>query len=305
VVEFEGEERVRAGMKALVTEVRVKDGDRVAAGDTIVRLSNPDEEAIRDQLVLELAMARIRARNYYQTGELAAHQGELELIGGLEKKLAESNRYLASATVTAPIAGEVIGRNLDSLEGNWVEVGEEIVTIAGGTEKELLLSIRQEDIETVAGLLGKEIRVRLRGRSEETAGTLERIESRATTSVPHPALVANHGGPLAIQAMADQPDLRENELASAKGARPGGGGGGSGGLEAAESPYELAQPRFLARARLRDPDEATDWLVGEWGFVRFGEAERTRLGRWLYEGVVRYVRQSLDQARKSAESGDQ
>lgn len=298
VVEFEGEERVRAGMKALVTRVLVGEGDLVAVGDPLANLSNPDEESARDQLALELALAQARARGYYQAGELAAHQAELEVIGGLGKKLEESNRYLAGAIVTAPVSGRVVARHLPSLPGKWVEVGDEIVTIAAGSEKELLLSIRQEDIENVAGLLGRELRVRLRGRPGEWVGKLDRIESRATTLVPHPALIANHGGPLAIQARSDPSGGgRENELASQRQAPPGGSGPFSG-LENPDPQYELARPRFTARAVLSSPAEAAEWLSGEWGYVRFGEAERQRLGAWLYEGFGNYLREKFDQARK-------
>jgi putative peptide zinc metalloprotease protein len=299
VVEFEGEERVRAGIKALVTEVLVREGEAVAAGDPIVRLTNPDEEAARDQLALELASARLRARQYYQLGELAAHQGELEVVRGLEAKLAESNRYLAALVATAPVSGRIVGRNLASLPGRWLDPGDEIVTVASGEAKELLLSIREEDIESVAGLLGREIRLRLRGRPGEWAGRLDRIESRATTAVPHPALAATGGGPLALRAQSDPLRERENELARQT-TVPSGSSADFTGLEAPASPQELARPRFIAKAALVDPADASAWLAGEWGYVRFGAADRERLGLWVWQGLRRYVREKFDQARESA-----
>lgn len=299
VVEFEEEERVRAGMKALVARVLVAEGDTVAAGDPVARLSNPDEEAARDQLALELAAARLRARSHYQAGELSASQAELEVVRGLEQKLAESDRYLAGAVATAPVAGRVVARNLESLPGRWVEAGDELLAIAGGEGKELLLSIRQEDIEPVAGLLGREILVRLRGRPGEWAATLERVESRASTAVPHPALAASAGGPLALRARVDPLGERENELAR-RNAVPSGSPGDFTGLEAPAAFEELARPRFVARARPLDPAAAAGWLAGEWGYVRFDGAGRERLGLWAWRGLLRFVRGKLDQARESA-----
>ncbi|MCB1204786.1 MAG: biotin/lipoyl-binding protein [Verrucomicrobiae bacterium] len=302
VVEYEDETRVRAGLKALVTEVAVKDGDTVSEGDLIARLSNPDEESARDQLALELAAARVRARSYYQAGDLAAHQAEQEIIRGLETKLAEGDRYLAGLEVVAPVAGRIIGRHLDSLPGRWVVPGEEIVIVAGGKGKEWVLSIRQEDIEAVAGMVGREIRVRLRGRPGEWAGILDRIESRATTAIPHPALVSVNGGPLPLLAQADAAGERENELATQAGGQRGRPGNFSG-LELPETLQELAVPRFLARARVIDSGEGEDWLAGEWGYVRFGGVESARLGSWIHGEIRRYLREKLDHAKKASSQG--
>ncbi|MEQ1840570.1 MAG: biotin/lipoyl-binding protein, partial [Verrucomicrobiales bacterium] len=100
VVEYANRESVRAGVRGIVVGVRVKEGDHVEKGDLLAELSNPDEKVERDQLALELAAARIRARSFYQDEELSAYQAELEAIVGLEQKLEESDRYLNATRVT-------------------------------------------------------------------------------------------------------------------------------------------------------------------------------------------------------------
>lgn len=303
VVEYEDEDTLRAGMMALVTAVHVAEGDQVEEGDLLVELSNPDEEAARDQLVLELAEARVRARRHYQTNELAAYQAELEVIRGLEQKLEESNRYLAAARVIAPRSGRVVARHLPSLPGRWVRTGDEILSLVGSDKMELLLSIRQEDIGEVVELIDREIRLRLRGRPGEAIGKLERIESRATPAVPHPALAASHGGPLALKVRPEAAGSeggvrRENELARS----PGGNlrdAGHFSGLEAPESMEELASPRFIARATLINEEDLPDWHAGEWGYVKFGGVGSECLGEWIYRGLLRYGRQKLENARRA------
>ncbi len=160
-------------------------------------------------------------------------------------------------------------------------------------------SIRQEGHRSVAGLLGREIRLRLRGRPGEWVGRLDRIESRATTAVPHPALAASSGGPLALRTRIDPLAERGKRTRPPKRLPPGSATDFTG-LEAPESLQELARPRFLARASLLRPDDAAGWLAGEWGYVRFGGAERQRLGIWAWQGLLRYLRDKLDQARESA-----
>lgn len=296
VVEYGDEEKVRAGMKAQIVAVHVSEGDLVEAGDLLVELSNPDEEDARDQLALELAEAKVRAQSYYQIGELAAHQGELEVVRGIEKKLEESNRYLDAARIVAPVAGRVLARDLPSLTGRWVEVGEEILSVVGSGKKELLISIRQEDIGNVTRQLDREVRFRLRGRPGEGIATLDRIESRATPMIPHPALIATHGGPLALKMRAgvDQ-EGSENELARDR----SGGSDHFSGLESPESLEELASPRFIARATLVNTDDLPGWHAGEWGYVKFGAAQSERLGSWIYHALLRYGRQKLQNARKA------
>ena len=299
VVEYAKRESIRAGVRGIVTGVYVKEGDLVEKGALLAELSNPDETAERDQLVIELATARIRARSFYQNEELPAYQAELEAIRGLEQKLMESNRYLAATRVTAPVSGRIIGRGLDSLPGRWVNIGDEILSVVENEEKELLVSFRQEDIKAVTGQKDPEITVRLRGRSGEIKGVLERIESRATRAVPHEVMAAPSGGPLALRAAIDPLSEREQEIA----------GGGSrhdsdldyfAGLDNRQQNQELARARFAGRASLLEPEKSIELLEGEWGYVRFSIADRERLGKWLYEGVSAYVKEKIGQARAAA-----
>lgn len=299
VVEYGQRESIRAGVRGIVTDVHVREGEIVEKGALLAELSNPDEEAERDQLVLELGTARIRARSYYQNEELPAYQAELEAIRGLEQKLAESNRYLDATRVTAPVGGRVIGRELASLPGRWLNIGDEILSLVENEEKELLVSFRQEDFKAVIDQKNPELTVRLRGRSGEIKGVLERVESRATRAVPHEVMAAPNGGPLALRAASDPLSDREQEIA----------GGGSqydsdldyfAELGDRRQNLELARARFAGRARLSEPEESHELLEGEWGYVRFANAERERLGKWLYEGVSAYVKEKIGQARAAA-----
>ncbi|MDA8909020.1 HlyD family efflux transporter periplasmic adaptor subunit [bacterium] len=298
VVEYADRESIRAGVRGLVVEVPVVEGQTVSAGELLIALSNPDEESEAAKLQLELGESRIRARAYYQSEDLPAHQAEIEAIRGLEQKIAESQQYLAALEVRAPVAGQVVGRALDSMPGQWVEVGDELLSVIPNGEKELLISFRQEDIEDVASQTDREIRIRLRGRSEELKGTINRIESRATSALPHEVLAAPNGGALALRTSANPLSEREREIAS----------GGAGydtdldyfsGAEGGGQGKELARARFAGRASI-DTGPGDELLEGEWGYVRFANAEKERLGRWLYDEVSTYVRDKIEQAKAAA-----
>lgn len=298
VVEYADRETIRAGVRGLVEAVHVADGEVVSEGQLLIDLSNPDEEAQHQMLVLELRTARIRARSYYQAENLPAFQAETETIRGLERKLAESEAYLAALRVEAPVAGRIVARGLPSLPGSWVEVGDEILSVVPNEKKELLLSFRQEDIEDLAAQQDRSIRVRLRGRAEELSGSVERIESRATRALPHEVLAAPNGGPLALRASSDPVSEREREIAR------GGGGYDSdldyfSGIGSGGQGRELARARFAGRALLSQ-EPAQPLLEGEWGYVRFAEVDKQALGFWLYDEVSSYVRGLIEQAKAAA-----
>lgn len=296
VVEYADRENIRAKVRGLVTEVVADEGQVVAEGDILVKMTNPDEEAEHDMLALELRTARIRARSYYQTEDLPAYQAELETIEGLESKLAESQAYLAALDVTAPTDGIIAGRALESLPGRWLDVGEEILSVISSPQKELLVSFRQDDIDSVSDQRGRDIEVRLRGRPEEISGTIERIESRATRALPHEVMAAPNGGALALRASRDP--LAERDTGVARGEEAGDLGYFVGLDQPAEN-RELARARFAGRAKV-DPDDAENLMEGEWGYVRFADAEKERLGKWLFDEVSGYVRRKIEQARAAS-----
>ena len=298
VVEYSDKETLRASVRGFVTEVGASEGELVKEGDVLVQLSNPDEKSEYDKLVLELRSSRIRARSFYQTENLPAYQAELETITGLEKKLAESRLILEGLTIRAPLDGRVVSRELKSLPGKWLEVGDEILAVVPNEKKELLISFRQEDIDDLAEQTGRDIRIRLRGRVDEFSGVIDRIESRATRAVPHEVMAAPNGGPLALRASTDPLADREREISDR-------GRGYSSdldyfsGLGSQSQRRELARARFAGRAKI-DSEVEAELNEGEWGYVRFANAEKERLGSWMYQEVSGYVREKIEQARAAS-----
>ncbi len=92
----------RAGIKGLVTQVLVGEGMR----------SQPEPRSRNCPIRRGGGTGSTRARTrlgqssgpaiIIRSGNWPPHQGELEVVRGLEQKLAESNRYLASLVATAP-----------------------------------------------------------------------------------------------------------------------------------------------------------------------------------------------------------
>ena len=142
------------------------------------------------------------------------------------------------------------------------------------------------------------LRVRLRGRTDEFSGVIDRIESRATRAVPHEVMAAPNGGPLALRASTDPLADREREISDR------GRGYNSdldyfSGLGSQSQRRELARARFAGRAKI-DSEVEGELNEGEWGFVRFANAEKERLGAWMYQEVSGYLREKIEQARAAS-----
>ncbi|MEO0415558.1 MAG: HlyD family efflux transporter periplasmic adaptor subunit, partial [Verrucomicrobiota bacterium] len=295
VVEYGESSKVRVGCEGIVRNVLVASGQSVKKGDILLELTNPDEEILLEQLQLELAETRIRQRSYYQQGDLASFQAEAQTIIGLEKKVQEKSNYLAQLRLRAEIDGEVVGRQLDSLPGQWMQRGLEVMSIIPNQEKELLLSFRQRDIEAIRQRKNNDIKVLLRGRADEFEAEIERIESRATHGVPHEVLAVPNGGPLSIRASSDPESERESEIAQSMGES-------ADFLElgAQATGQELARARFAGRAKIISGGPEKTLLEGEWGYARLLGAEKERLGIWLYEEIRDFVGKKVEQAKMAS-----
>jgi hypothetical protein len=113
----------------------------------------------------------------------------------LQTKLSELDHLSESLLIKAPRAGMISANDLSSLIGRYVTPGQELLVIGDPDEKEVRVLIAQDQFdETIT-----QASVRLNGDGSETIGRLYKVDPRATTYPPHPALCAGAGGPVATK----------------------------------------------------------------------------------------------------------
>ena len=254
---------VRAESPGFVEEVCVESGQAVREGDLLVRLSNHELETQRRQLVVEIERSELRSRTFQQVGELAARRAEDDNREGLRTKLAELDRSCDLLLVRAPRAGLVSASDLQSLLGSYVSPGRELLVIGNPDEKEIRVLVSQEQFEAASLSLDRVVHVRLIDDGLATTGTLHKLEPRATTRSPHPALCAGAGGPIATK------------IAS------------SGSAARNCDSQELLEPHVIGYVSL---DRAASQLLGsgQLATVRIAESPRP-LGHWLLERGERWL----------------
>jgi putative peptide zinc metalloprotease protein len=199
IVEYRPLVVVRATSPGFVRELCISDGNEVAAGQKLVVLENR-ELAVQLRLAeIEIEKSTARCRSHLQAGETAMEQAERSQQVALRKKRDELARQVHELVVVAPAGGRIIGRNLDSWVGRYVETGTELFRIGDESAKEIVAAIAQDDVELFQTGDAAALCIRF---SAAGVGSLVTpglsIEPRATTQAPHEALSSRLDGPLAV-----------------------------------------------------------------------------------------------------------
>ena len=178
-----------------VREVLAADGDRVAAGDVLIRLSSIDlDERVR-QLELELTAVEQEARGYRFSGEIAAAQATDTRAAAIAARLDQTARDQADLTIRAAAPGVVRLSTAGATElvGQFVRPGQTLATI-DSPDLEAVAVLDESDAEQLRLVHDWSVRPR-------ADVAVERVETAPRTSraLPHPLLGSDAGGPLAVR----------------------------------------------------------------------------------------------------------
>lgn len=254
---------VRAESPGFVEEVCVESGQSVQEGDPLVRLSNHELDTQRQQLVIEIERSELRSRTFQQAGEIAARLAEDDNREGLQNKLAELDHSCELLLVRAPRSGLVSASDLPSLLGAYVSAGRELLVIGNPDEKEIRVLVSQEQFEAASLSLDRIVAVRVIDDGFSTTGTLRKLDPRATTQSPHPALCAGAGGPIAIKLATSGAAARNGDS------------------------QELLEPHVIGSVSL-DRASSQSLGCGQLAVVHIAESPRP-LGHWLLERSERWL----------------
>jgi putative peptide zinc metalloprotease protein len=268
LVEFSPPVVVRTKSPGFVKEIRVREGQVVEPGQVIVVLANEQLNQELTDVELAIEQSRLRARIAHQRDEMASYQAEQKKVEGLDKQRREKLAEVEQLTIRAPSGGQVVARNLSSLQGTHLKVGTEVVSIGNEIEKEFRVSIRQDDVARVLKHLQGEVHVRVPGGGQMRC-KLTKVTPRASREPLHLALCAPFGGSLTVRKRTDEERT---------------------GQEASED-YELLTPHFTATLSL-SADQGRQLRAGQRGTVAF-DARGEAVGSHLLEMLTRYLRNAL------------
>ncbi len=215
IVEYSPPTIVRSGSPGFVQDVKVRDGQTVREGQILVVMKNEELQVELSNVRTQIEQSIQEERMLRQNDEIAKAQAEAAKGRSLRQKETEIRQMVESLTVRAPLAGQVVAHDLDSLPGRYLALGDQILVIGNEQSKEIILAAAQEDLRSFAAQRTRPVTVRISGdESNSFSAPLSKIEPRASLQLPHPALGADAGGALPVKPKHQSPDSKtvESEL---------------------------------------------------------------------------------------------
>jgi len=192
------EEVVRAEWPGFLSQVNVRDGQRVSKGQVLAVLANEelDFELLRKELQIEESQARLRR---LAVANLSAAQAEEFRLGMLRKDLAALRERKDALTIRAPIDGQVIAPELDRVRGRFVKLGEPILSVASLGKLRVTAVVGDQDVAAVRRKPDAGVRIKFASSPQRAfTGTVERVYPSATDEAPPPTLTNAAGGPVLL-----------------------------------------------------------------------------------------------------------
>ena len=263
IVEYSDMQLVRVDSPGFIDKVHVQTGQRVDTGDILLTIRNPETESKLEDLELRILQSKRKSQILLRDNDRAGYQVEEKNRETLRKQRDELARQVDSLTIYATMPGRIIGRDLETLHGQYFEMGEVLLGIGEDSKKELKVSIAQKDLKSFVNQQDSTPYVRVRGRSRIRDTRLTRVDPRASVRLPHDALAAPLGGPLTVT-----------------------------NAESSEGSYQLLEPRFLGTVTIPNA-EACNLFAGELAKVRIRTVDET-IGEHIYDILNRWLRAKMD-----------
>ena len=197
------EERLmRAEWPGFLSQVHVKDGERVTQGQLLAETVNDelDFQIRRQKLRIDELRARLR-RN--ETENQAAAQADAFQLSMIEKDLEMLVSRKNSLTFRAPFDGQLIAPDLDRVKGRFLQLGDELFTVSSLDKLQVTAVVDNADMAAIqqAFKQAPEVAVRIKFKSDASTvyeGRIDRLHPSATSEAPARTLTNACGGPVLL-----------------------------------------------------------------------------------------------------------
>ena len=267
IVQLRNESIIRSDANGFVTAIHVTEGQNVAQGDLLLELENPKLTNELVELNRLRNEARIQSRIYQQDQNQAMMQAENQRVFRLAAQIVEKQSQAAGLRVLANCDGVIVERALQNLLGSFVKQGDELLTVAKLTDKEIVVSVDQSEYDAAVWSPGKHLRLMFPGRPVVQA-TLVSINPRASQAPTYPSLTASMGGSLPVRPV---PSSNSTE------GEPG---------------FELLSPRFDVTVAVSENFQQ-EILAGQRGQAYFESTEQS-LASYLYLAACHWLEAKVD-----------
>ena len=188
-----------AGDPAIVEEVLVTNGQRVAAGAPLMRLRLPNVD--QQLAAAQLRLAQVRTQEGRATSD-QEDRANLQVLGReratLEAEIAGLNSQQDGLVLRAPVSGLVTDIPREVRPGIWVSAQHELGRIVTPGDVDVQAFVAEEDIWRIAPGAGAMF-VSDDAASRSTRLRVSEVASIASERLDQPILASTQGGPIAVE----------------------------------------------------------------------------------------------------------
>ncbi|MGI9518917.1 MAG: efflux RND transporter periplasmic adaptor subunit, partial [Pirellulaceae bacterium] len=159
LVQFKDEQILRAATDGFVRQIHVADGERVDEGAVLLSLENPELLQELESLKRSAESAAIQARIHRNRKEISLQQAELAKLQSINEQIREKQAQVDQLILVAPFDGMVFSRELEHMKGAFVHQGDVLMHFADPGQKQILVSIGQQEIEAVKAQPDRPVRI--------------------------------------------------------------------------------------------------------------------------------------------------
>lgn len=200
IVDYHPAQEIRVAVSGFLDQQLVTVGDRVSEGQVLARLSNRELEIEHQNLLLEIEQSKGRERDFHNHDAIAAVQVEQKNQASLYSKLKQVRKQIQGLVVLAPNDGVIAKSEMESRTGTVIASGDRLFVLGARNREKVMGMVDQADVDAFREAEGETLSIHIWGTGSKTMqGTVARVLPRASLELPHPALGAMAGGPLAVR----------------------------------------------------------------------------------------------------------
>ena len=144
---------VYAEVPGRLTDIKIRDGEYVEAGQEIATLSNLDKLREREELMEKQSVNSVKALWYSRADDITS-RGQMvqyeQAAKSQEPSIRKIQEQIDSLTLRAPVAGRAIGVPHPETRGQWLKPGKPFCEIADPKQLEAHLIVDQSDFVLIS-----------------------------------------------------------------------------------------------------------------------------------------------------------
>lgn len=188
--------QLRADAAGFVGRLEVADGQRVAAGDVVLQLTNPALQTEWERQSARVAALEVELLQAVPAGGEGRAGDALAALAAARAQLERLRERLDALTVHSHVAGQVALLRAHELEGRWLPQGRLIGQVVRDAPPAVRVALPESDAGPLRGDV-RRVSVRLASSGLQAHDAqLQRDGAAAVRHLPSAALSERHGGPV-------------------------------------------------------------------------------------------------------------